>query len=74
MRKNWADLVYWCTQVRDRDAEEFTAIENIENELEHRYRELDSQGKLLEAQRIKMRTTFDLEMIRELGFCSGIEN
>ena len=50
------------------------AIENIENELENRYRELDSQGKLLEAQRIKMRTTFDLEMIRELGFCSGIEN
>ena len=50
------------------------AIEDIENELEQRYRELDSQGKLLEAQRIKMRTTFDLEMIRELGFCSGIEN
>ena len=50
------------------------AIENIENELEQRYRELDTQGKLLEAQRIKMRTTFDLEMIRELGFCSGIEN
>jgi excinuclease ABC subunit B len=50
------------------------AIENIENELEFRYRELESQGKLLEAQRIKMRTTFDLEMIRELGFCSGIEN
>ena len=50
------------------------AIENIENELEQRYRELDSQGKLLESQRIKMRTTFDLEMIRELGFCSGIEN
>jgi excinuclease ABC subunit B len=50
------------------------AIENIENELEVRYRELESQGKLLEAQRIKMRTTFDLEMIRELGFCSGIEN
>ena len=50
------------------------AIENIENELEQRYRELETQGKLLEAQRIKMRTTFDLEMIRELGFCSGIEN
>jgi excinuclease ABC subunit B len=50
------------------------AIEEIENELELRYRELESQGKLLEAQRIKMRTTFDLEMIRELGFCSGIEN
>ena len=50
------------------------AIEDIEDELEQRYRELEGQGKLLEAQRIKMRTTFDLEMIRELGFCSGIEN
>jgi excinuclease ABC subunit B len=50
------------------------AIEAIEEELEVRYRELEKQGKLLEAQRIKMRTTFDLEMIKELGFCSGIEN
>ncbi|MEY2695828.1 MAG: excinuclease subunit UvrB [Actinomycetota bacterium] len=50
------------------------AIESIEEELESRYREFEQQGKLLEAQRIKMRTTFDLEMIRELGFCSGIEN
>lgn len=50
------------------------AIEAIEEELELRYRELEKQGKLLEAQRIKMRTTFDLEMIKELGFCSGIEN
>jgi excinuclease ABC subunit B len=50
------------------------AIEAIEEELEARYREFEQQGKLLEAQRIKMRTTFDLEMIRELGFCSGIEN
>ncbi len=50
------------------------AIEAIEEELEGRYRELEKQSKLLEAQRIKMRTTFDLEMIRELGFCSGIEN
>ncbi len=50
------------------------AIEAIEEELEGRYRELEKQGKLLEAQRIKMRTTFDLEMIKELGFCSGIEN
>jgi excinuclease ABC subunit B len=50
------------------------AIEAIEEELENRYRELEKQQKLLEAQRIKMRTTFDLEMIRELGFCSGIEN
>ena len=50
------------------------AIENIENELAGRLRELETQGKLLEAQRLKMRTSFDLEMIRELGFCSGIEN
>ena len=50
------------------------AIEEIENELALRLRELESQGKLLEAQRLKMRTSFDLEMIKELGFCSGIEN
>ena len=50
------------------------AIEAIENELAERLREFEAAGKLLEAQRIKMRTNFDLEMIRELGFCSGIEN
>jgi excinuclease ABC subunit B len=50
------------------------AIEEIENELAARLREFEVTGKLLEAQRIKMRTNFDLEMIRELGFCSGIEN
>ncbi|MFM5904287.1 MAG: excinuclease ABC subunit UvrB, partial [Microbacteriaceae bacterium] len=50
------------------------AIEGIEEELVWRVKELESQGKLLEAQRLKMRTTFDLEMIREIGFCSGIEN
>ena len=50
------------------------ALEEIENEMHQRVREFEAQGKLLEAQRIKMRTTFDLEMIREIGFCSGIEN
>ena len=50
------------------------ALSAIEVELMHRVKELESQNKLLEAQRIKMRTAFDLEMIRELGFCSGIEN
>ena len=50
------------------------AIEKIEEELAQRCRELDSQGKILESQRLRMRTTFDLEMIREIGFCSGIEN
>ncbi|MFM6971058.1 MAG: excinuclease ABC subunit UvrB [Rhodoluna sp.] len=50
------------------------AIEAIEEELVWRLKELEQQGKLLEAQRLKMRTNFDLEMIREIGFCSGIEN
>jgi excinuclease ABC subunit B len=50
------------------------AIEAIEEELVIRLKEFESGGKLLEAQRLKMRTAFDLEMIRELGFCSGIEN
>jgi excinuclease ABC subunit B len=50
------------------------ALEAIEEEMVARVKQFEIQGKLLEAQRIKMRTTFDLEMIRELGFCSGIEN
>ena len=50
------------------------AIEAIEDELAVRLRDLENQGKLLESQRLKMRTSFDLEMIREIGFCSGIEN
>lgn len=50
------------------------AIQNIEKELEERLEELRSQGKLLEAQRLEQRTRYDLEMMREMGFCSGIEN
>ncbi len=50
------------------------AILGIEDELLERLRELESQGKLLEAQRLKMRTRYDLEMLREIGFCAGIEN
>ena len=50
------------------------AIGEIEAELAKRVDEFERSGKLLEAQRIKMRTTFDLEMMRQLGFCSGIEN
>lgn len=50
------------------------AIENIEKELEERLLELRSQDKLLEAQRLEQRTRYDLEMMREMGFCSGIEN
>lgn len=50
------------------------AMSQIEQELQERLIELKKQNKLLEHQRLRMRTTFDLEMIRELGFCSGIEN
>ena len=50
------------------------AIHNIEIELEERLKELRDQGKLLEAQRLEQRTRYDLEMMREMGFCSGIEN
>jgi excinuclease ABC subunit B len=50
------------------------AIESIERELEDRLAELEGQGKLLEAQRLRMRTNYDLEMIKQVGFCSGIEN
>ncbi|MFL0247243.1 excinuclease ABC subunit UvrB [Candidatus Clostridium stratigraminis] len=50
------------------------AIKKIEQELEERLVELTSQDKLLEAQRLKQRTNFDIEMIREVGYCSGIEN
>ncbi|MDD6794115.1 MAG: excinuclease ABC subunit UvrB, partial [Clostridiaceae bacterium] len=50
------------------------SIHRIEDELEDRLRELNSQDKILEAQRLKQRTNFDIEMIREMGYCSGIEN
>ncbi|HEX3790027.1 MAG TPA: excinuclease ABC subunit UvrB [Pseudonocardiaceae bacterium] len=50
------------------------AIHDIEAELETRLAELDRQGKLLEAQRLRMRTSYDVEMMRQVGFCSGIEN
>ncbi|GIJ47719.1 UvrABC system protein B [Virgisporangium aliadipatigenens] len=50
------------------------AIRAIEAELEERLAELDRQGQLLEAQRLRMRTTYDIEMMRQVGFCSGIEN
>jgi excinuclease ABC subunit B len=50
------------------------AITAIEDELRDRLVEYEAQGKLLEAQRIKMRTAYDIEMMQNLGFCSGIEN
>jgi excinuclease ABC subunit B len=50
------------------------AIAGIEVELQERLAELEGKGKMLEAQRLRMRTNYDLEMMREVGFCSGIEN
>jgi excinuclease ABC subunit B len=50
------------------------AITGIELELADRLAEMERQGKLLEAQRLRMRTTYDIEMMRQVGFCSGIEN
>ncbi|MFC0682398.1 excinuclease ABC subunit UvrB [Lysobacter korlensis] len=50
------------------------AIATIKIELKERLEELERQGKLLEAQRLRMRTTFDLEMMEQIGFCNGIEN
>ena len=50
------------------------AISEIEKEMEERVDYFERAGKLLEAQRIRMRTTFDIEMMQQLGFCSGIEN
>jgi len=50
------------------------AISDIEDELAIRLKELEKQNKLLEAQRLRMRTQFDIEMMLQLGFCSGIEN
>ena len=50
------------------------AIAGIESELEQRLAEFEGQGKLLEAQRLRMRTTYDIEMMRQVGSCAGIEN
>ena len=50
------------------------AIERIEKELEEQLKKFRAEDKLLEAQRLEQRTNYDLEMMREMGFCSGIEN
>jgi excinuclease ABC subunit B len=50
------------------------AIRTIREEMEERVADFEKAGKLLEAQRLRMRTTFDLEMMQQIGFCSGIEN
>jgi len=66
--------VYPATHYVASDERMKQAIVGIEEELQQRLALLGSEGKLLEAERLRMRTTYDLEMLREIGFCSGIEN
>lgn len=66
--------IYPASHFVTREEKMLKAIENIEKELEERLTLLREEGKLLEAQRLEQRTNYDLEMMREMGFCSGIEN
>lgn len=66
--------IYPASHFVTREEKMRVAIQNIEKELEDRLKLLKDNGKLLEAQRLEQRTRYDLEMMREMGFCSGIEN
>ncbi|EWC59931.1 Excinuclease ABC subunit B [Actinokineospora spheciospongiae] len=76
------DIVRECDELRIFPATHYVAgpermeraIGAIEAELEERLKDLEGKGKLLEAQRLRMRTSYDVEMMRQVGFCSGIEN
>jgi len=66
--------IFPATHFMTNDAIMEHAIDGIENELDGRLKDLNGEGKLLEAQRSKQRTTYDIEMLREMGYTSGIEN
>ncbi|MEE5987424.1 excinuclease ABC subunit B [Ligilactobacillus equi] len=66
--------IFPATHFMTNDERLETAITGIESELVARVAELEKDGKLLEAQRLKQRTTYDIEMLKEMGYCSGIEN
>lgn len=66
--------IYPASHFVTREEKVQLALKNIEAELEERLEEYRENGKLLEAQRLEQRTNYDLEMMREMGFCSGIEN
>src|ERR671910_815426 len=70
----YQDTIYPATHFVTNEDRLAVAIKNIEAELEERYAELEREGKVLEAYRLRQRTMYDLEMMRELGFTSGIEN
>ena len=67
-------LFYPASHFVTREEKMKVAIERIEQELKERLEKLRKENKLLEAQRLEQRTNYDLEMMREMGFCSGIEN
>lgn len=66
--------IFPATHYAVSDGKREAALQTIRDELEERVQYFESQGKLLEAERIRQRTEYDLEMISEVGFCSGIEN
>ncbi len=67
-------VVFPATHYATSQARMAKAMTRIESELQQRLAEFESDGKLLEAQRLRMRTEYDLEMMAELGYCNGIEN
>ena len=67
-------LIFPATHYVAGDERMRKAVVGIEHELQVRLKQFETEGKLLEAQRLRMRTQYDLEMIAEVGFCSGIEN
>ncbi len=67
-------VVFPNTHYATSDERLAAAIERIESELQQRLAHFEAEGKLLEAQRLRMRTEYDLEMLQEMGFCNGIEN
>ncbi len=66
--------IYPATHYAVSDKKREAALDNIKNEMLERVAFFESQGKLIEAQRIRERTLYDIEMLREIGFCSGVEN
>jgi excinuclease ABC subunit B len=67
-------LIFPATHYVAGDERMRKAVVGIEHELQVRLKQFETEGKLLEAQRLRMRTQYDLEMIAEVGFCNGIEN
>ena len=67
-------VIFPATHYSTSEARMVSAIERIEVELQEQLKDFEDDGKLLEAQRLRMRTEYDLEMMQELGYCNGIEN